>query len=49
MLRFEKATGEDEIRPEMLKSLNGEGWMTMVCQVALKLGYTLKDWQTIPT
>ena len=31
-----KAVGEDEIRPEMLKALTGEGilWLTRVCQVA---------------
>ena len=31
-----KAAGEDEIRPEMLKALTGEGilWLTRVCQVA---------------
>ena len=31
-----KAAGEDEIRPEMLKALTGEGilWLTQVCQVA---------------
>ena len=31
-----KAAGEDEIRPEMLKALIGEGilWLTQVCQVA---------------
>ena len=43
-----KAVGEDEIRPEMLKALTGEGifWLTRVCQVALKLGKTPRDWQT---
>ena len=49
-----KAAGEDEIRPEMLKALTGEGilWLTRVCQVAWKLGKTPRDWQTgviIPT
>ena len=41
-----KAPGEDEIRPEMLKALNGEGilWLTRVCQVAWKLGKTPTDW-----
>ena len=31
-----KAAGEDEIRPEMLKALTGEGipWLKRVCQVA---------------
>ena len=43
-----KAAGEDEIRPEMLKVLNGERvrWLTRACQVAWKLGKTSKDWQT---
>ena len=42
------AAGESEIRPEMLKALNGEGvcWLTRVCQVAWKLERTSKDWQT---
>ena len=49
-----KAAGEDEIRPEMLKALTGEGvfWLTRVCQVARKFGKTPRDWQTgviIPT
>ena len=43
-----KAAGEDEIRPEMLKALPGEGilWLTRVCQVAWKFGKTPRDWQT---
>ena len=43
-----KAAGEDEIRPEMLKALTGEGilWLTRVCQVAWKFGKTPRDWQT---
>ena len=43
-----KAAGEDEIRPEMLKALTGEGifWLMRVCQVAWKFGKTPKDWQT---
>ena len=43
-----KAAGEDEIRPEMLKTLTGEGilWLTRVCQVAWKFGKTTKNWQT---
>ena len=38
-----KAAGEDEIRPEMLNALTGEGilWLTRVCQVAWKLGRKL--------
>ena len=47
-IKFEKAAGKDEIRPEMLKALTGEGilWLTRVCQVAWKHGKTLRDWQT---
>ena len=43
-----EAAGEDEIRPEMLKALNGEGilWLTRVCQVAWKFGKTPRDWHT---
>ena len=43
-----KAAGEDEIRPEMLKVLTGEGilWLTRVYQVAGKFGKTPRDWQT---
>ena len=49
-----KAAGEDEIRPEMLKALTGEGilWLTRVCQVAWKFGKTPREWQIgviIPT
>ena len=42
-----KTAGEDEIRPEMLKSLAGEGILrlTRVCQVAWKYGQTPRDWQ----
>ena len=47
-LKSGKVADEDEIRPEMLKALNGEGmrWLTRACQVALKLEKTSKDWQT---
>ena len=47
-LKSGKAAGEDEIRPELLKALTGEGilWLTRVCQVAWKLGKTPRDWQT---
>ena len=43
-----KAAGEDEIRPEMLTALTGEGilWLTQVCQVAWKFGKPPRDWQT---
>ena len=42
-----KAVREDEIRPEMLNVLTGEGilWLTRVCQVAWKFGKTPRDWQ----
>ena len=35
-LKSGKAAGENEIKPEMLKALNGEGvrWLTRVCQMA---------------
>ena len=53
-IKFGKAAGEDEIRPEMLQVLTGEGilWLTRVCQVVWKLGKIARDWQTgviIPT
>ena len=40
-----KAAGQDEIRPEMLEALTGEGilWLTRVCQVAWKFGKTPRD------
>ena len=42
------ASGEEEIRPEMLKALTGEGtlWLTRVWQVAWKFGKTPRDWQS---
>ena len=44
-LKSGKAAGEDEIRPEMLRALTGEGilWLTRVCQVARKFGKTPRD------
>ena len=35
-LKCGEAAGEDKIRPEILKTMNGEGvrWLTKVCQVA---------------
>ena len=43
-----KASGEDEIRSEMLKALTGEEilYLTRGCQVAWKFGKTSRDWQT---
>ena len=43
-----KAAGEDEIIPQMLKALTGEGtlWLTRVSQVAWKYGKSPRDWQT---
>ena len=46
-LKSGKAAVEDDIRPEMLKVLNGGvSWLKRVCQVAWKLGKTPKGWQT---
>ena len=47
-LKSGEAAGEDEIQPEILKALNGEGvhWLTRVCHVVWNLGKTPKDWQT---
>ena len=47
-IKSRKAADEDEIRPEMLKALTGEGilWLTRVRQVAWKFGKTPRDWQT---
>ena len=47
-LKSGKAAGEDEIRPEMLKELSGEGilWLTQVCQIAWKFGKTPRNSQT---
>ena len=47
-LKSGKAAGSDNIRPEMLKALSGEGvlWLTRVCQLAWKLGAAPKEWQT---
>ena len=47
-LKAGKAPGVDDIRPEMLKTLNGVGvrWLTRVCQVAWKTGKAPKQWQT---
>ena len=44
-LKFGKAAGEDEIRREMFKALNGKRvrWLTRVCQMAWKLGKTPID------
>ena len=47
-LKSQKAAGKQEIRPEMLKTLDEEGVrrLTNVCQVAQKLRKTQKNWQT---
>ena len=39
---------KDEIRPEVLKVLTGEGilWLTRVCQIAWTYGKSPRDWQT---
>ena len=47
-IKFEKAAGEDEIRPEMLKVLTGERilWLTRGSQFPGKYGKNPTDWQT---
>src|SRR5699024_1217832 len=47
-LKSGKAAGVDEIRPELLKALGGEGidWLTRVFQVAWDSGEAPADWQT---
>ena len=47
-LKSGKAAGIDEIRPELLKALDGEGidWLTRVFQVAWDSGEVPKDWRT---
>ena len=47
-IKYGKATGEDEIRPDMLNALTGEGilWLTRVCHVAWRYGKTPRDRQT---
>ena len=47
-IKSEKAAGEDEIRPEMLKALTRVRilWLTRTRQVACKFGKTTRDWQT---
>ena len=47
-IKSEKAANEDEIRPDILKALTGEGilWLMLACQVAWKFGKTTRDWQT---
>ena len=47
-LKSGKAAGVDEIRPELLKALGGDGidWLTRVFQVAWDSGEAPADWQT---
>ena len=46
-LKSGKAAGENEIRPKMLKVLNGGvRCLTRVYQVVWKLGKTPENWQT---
>ena len=47
-LKTEKASGEDDIRPEMLKAMNiyGVCWFTRVCKAACRTGQPTKQWQT---
>ena len=48
-LKSGKAADEDELRPEILKALNGEGvrWLTRVCRWRGNLKKTPKDRQTV--
>ena len=47
-LKADKAPGEDDIRPKILKALHNFGvcWLTCMCQVAWKTGGVPKQWQT---
>ena len=45
-LKDGKATGYDEIQPEVLKALNRIPWLTHICQVAWCSGRAPNDWQT---
>ena len=47
-LKTGKALGEDDTRPEMLKSRNVSGvrGLTRVCKVACRTGQAPKQWQT---
>ena len=47
-LKTEKAPGEDDIRPEMLKAMNiyGVRWLTRVYKMACRIGQAPKQWQT---
>ena len=46
-IKSEKAAGEDEIRPKMLKALTGEEnlWLMQVYQILWKFGKTPGGWQ----
>ena len=47
-LKAGKAPGEDDIQPEMLKTMNKFAvcWLTRVFQVSWKTGEIPKQWQT---
>ena len=46
-LKTGKASGEDDITPEMLKAMNVNGvcWLTRVCQEACRTGQGPTRWQ----
>ena len=47
-LKIEKTSGEDDIRPEMLRAMNmyDVSWLTRVCKVVCRTGQAPKQWQT---
>ena len=47
-LKTEKASGKDDVRPEMLKAMNMPGvrWLTRVCKVVRRTGQAPKQRQT---
>ena len=47
LMKTEKAPGEDDIRPKMLKAINTYGvpWLIRVCKMACRTGQAPKQWQ----